>query len=241
VELDAAQYALTSGGAADSALTGGNGTIAGGPGVLRGPENGYELCGVSVVPDGNLVAVGETLPPNVFNDTNPCAVRSGSTGFEITYTGFGPVTVTLPGPGGGSGGALKLSLSGVSGSYKDKTVAKSGVKFKASCNEACKLSASLVLSASNAKKLKLKTTVTKCTTSHGKKRCKRSRGYNQVTLSSGSARLSRGGSHTFTLKIKGTYMKAIESVKSVSVTVQVSATPSSGKSATVKKTVTFKR
>ena len=239
VEVDAGQYAVSSGGSADAALTGGNGTVpvSGAPGVLRGPENGYELCGVSVTPNGNLVAVGETVP--TFNDTDPCAVRSGANGFEITYTGFGPV----PFHGGGGGpGALKLSVSGVSGSYKDKTVAKSGVKFTASCNQACKLSASLVLSASNAKKLKLKTTVSKCTTSHGKKKCKKSTGYNQVTISSSAATLSGSGSHTFVLKIKGSYMKAIERSKSVSLTLQVSATATAtGKSSSSKKTVTFKR
>jgi hypothetical protein len=222
------------------ALTGGNGTVSGGPGALRGPENGYELCGLSLTPNGNLVAVGETLP--TFNDTSPCGVRSGAEGFEITYVGFGPVPVNPPGGGGGGGGGkLKLSVSGVSGSYKDSTVGKSGLKLSASCNQACKLSASLVLSASNAKKLKLKTTVTKCTTSHGHKHCKKTSGYNQVTLASGHATLSGAGSHTFVLKIKGSYIKALERSKSVSVSLQVTATPSSGKSSTVKKTVTFKR
>jgi uncharacterized delta-60 repeat protein len=232
VEVDAAQYALTSGGAADSALTGGNGTVSGGPGALRGPENGYELCGVSVTPNGNLVAVGETIP--TFNDTNPCGVRSGSAGFEITYTGFGPIPFNQ-----GGGGALKLSVSGISGSYKDKTVGKSGLKFTANCNQSCKLSASLVLSASNAKRVKLKTTVNKCTTSHGHKHCKKTSGYNQVTISSASA--SANGNHTFVLKIKSSYIKALERVNSVSLTLQVTATPSSGKSSSVKKTVTFKR
>ena len=133
-------------------------------------------------------------------------------------------------PGGGGGGALKLSVSGISGSYKDKTVGKSGLKFTANCNQACKLSASLVLSASNAKKVKLKTTVTKCTTSHGHKHCKKTSGYNQVTISSGRPTLSAAGNHTFVLKIKSSYIKALERVKSVSLTLQVTATPSSGKS-----------
>ncbi len=242
VEVDAALYAVSSGGAADPGLTGGAGEISGGPGVLRQPDGGgatpVELCGLTVTASGNLVAVGETI--SSFNDTNPCTVRSGSSGFEVTYAGFGPVPIHLPGGGGVT--SLKLSVSGVSGSYKDKTVSKSGVKFKASCNEACKLSASLVLSGSNAKKLKLKSTVRKCKKSHGKNVCKKTTGYFQLTLSSSSAKLSGSGSHTFTLKLKSSYMKAIERVKSVSVTVQVTATPTAtGKSSTSKKTVTFKR
>ncbi|MGI8557053.1 MAG: hypothetical protein ACR2ND_01885, partial [Solirubrobacteraceae bacterium] len=156
VEVDAALWALTPGGAAQSGF--GNG------GTVRGPSGASEECALAVAPDGSLVAVGNTVKS--FPDRSPCDAKSASAaGFVARYIGFGQST-----------SALKVTLKRVSGSDKTSTVAKHGLKVRVSCNEACTIKLSLGVSSGTARRLHILTTFKKCTKVRGKKHCVRTRG-----------------------------------------------------------------
>jgi uncharacterized delta-60 repeat protein len=149
--------------------------------------------------NGDLLAAGDQGQPATTSDT----------GIAGRYIGFG-----APPPAG-----LKLSLSGVHKSYKTSTVAKHGLKFKVSCNEACKVTATLTISAKTAKALHLKV--------HGK---------GPFKLASAKATLGGSGSKSITLKLTKSIAKALETQKSIRITLTLTAA-----NKTITKTVTFKR
>ncbi len=86
VAMDAAEWALTSGGSAESSFGIG--------GTVRGPSSTFEACAIAVAPDGNLVAVGDTV--STFPELNPCNPGSSSSGFVSRRFGFGPPTPPPP-------------------------------------------------------------------------------------------------------------------------------------------------
>ncbi|MDQ6937305.1 MAG: hypothetical protein M3140_06285 [Actinomycetota bacterium] len=233
VEVDAAAWALSAGGSADNAFTGGSGTISGGRGTVRGPQGADQLCALAVAPDGNLVAVGDTVTR--FPDTNPCTGNTSSTGIAVTYIGFGPLS--------GSGGpAIKLTVKGVGRRYKTSSLVKPGLKVRAGCNQGCRLSLKLVISAGTARKLHILSSSRKCTTSHGKRSCKTVRTYRALTLASGSATVSGSGTRSFTLRLSRSIARALGRRRSVGATLQVSATSTAtGRVARISKGITLTR
>src|SRR5581483_2739561 len=142
--------------------------------------------------DGNIVAVGDTRT----------LIGQTYSSFAARYVGFGG-TPPPPPP------TLTASFSGVSGSYKTSSVTKSGLKISVACNQACSLKGTLGISAGTAKKLKLQSTITKCTKKKGKKHCVKTKGYKALTLASATGSVGgAGGTASLTLKIKGSFANA---------------------------------
>ncbi len=86
VQMDAAAWALTSGGAPEPTFGSG--------GAVRGPQGAYEGCAIAVAPDGSLVSVGDSVTS--FPDVAPCAVGGSSSGFVTRRIGFGPPSPPPP-------------------------------------------------------------------------------------------------------------------------------------------------
>lgn len=224
VEVDEALWAVSSSGARETAF--------GNSGTVLYPIGADEACGMTVAPDGDLVTVGNAVTK--FPDAAPCQVNAGSSGFIGQFNGYGALPpVTVP--------ALKVTLTGLSGSYKTATVAKQGLKVGAGCNEACSFKLSLGLSSATAKKLKISTSYEKCKKVKGKKHCVKAKHYVAVTLATGKGSLQGSGTDTITLKLSKTYVKALEKQKSVSGKLTLSATSTAThKGASTSNTVTFK-
>ena len=89
VQMDAAAWALTSGGAPEPTFGVG--------GTVRGPQGTYEGCAIAVAPDGSLVSVGDTVTS--FSTVTPCMVGASSGGFVTRRIGFGPPSRPPPASG----------------------------------------------------------------------------------------------------------------------------------------------
>jgi hypothetical protein len=166
---------------------------------------------------------------------NPCAVNSGASGFVARYIGFGAIS---PPPGPPSV-ALKVSLKGVSKSYKKGPVSKSGLKVGVTCNQACSIKAGLTASATIARRLHISVTTKRCKKVKGKKRCVTTRKYVATSVGSASAKVTASG--TKTLTIKGARLRrALATSKNVTLTLSVVVTSTSThKKTTVKRTLKF--
>ncbi len=213
-----ALWAMTSAGRLDSRFGSGGNVL-----TQFGGNRFNEFLGLTVAPSGALVAVGDTQQ----------SYQGGYTGIAARYIGLG-----APPPPPNQ--QLKASLTAVKSKYKTGDVAKHGLSVGVSCNQACSIKGSLVLSAGTARTLRIKTTFRKCTKSHGKRKCRKVSGYRAVTI--GSGRSSRGGSgtSTLTLKLINKYLKALQSHKSFSATLKVSVTSSAThKSKSLSKGLTF--
>jgi uncharacterized delta-60 repeat protein len=216
----AAVWALRSNGQFDTSFGNHGATV-----TSAGGSTSAEGNGVAIGADGNVVAVGDTRT----------LIGQTYSSLAARYVGFGGVTPPPP-------PTLTASFSGVKGSYKTSSVTKSGLKISVSCNEACSLKGTLGISAGTARKLKLKSTITKCTKKHGKKHCVKTKGYKALTIASASKSIAGAGTGSLTLKIKGSFANALKKQKRVSVTLKVVATSTSThKTKTIKKGLTFKR
>ena len=194
-------WALTARGALDGSF-GSHGVST----YTNSAGNNTEYAAIGLSPSsGDLLAVGDGGPP-----------LSGSyAGMAARYIGFG-----APKPP-----VLKLTLTGLSKSYKTSTVAKKGLKLTAGCNEPCTITVTLTVSASTARKLHLKV--------HGNK---------PVTIATARVTLKAAGSKSITLKLSKGVAKALQKLKSVGLTVQLSSTATAThKTKTASKGVTFKR
>ena len=201
VQTYATVWALTAGGALDGSF-GSHGVSL----YTNSAGNNTEYAAIGLSPsNGDFVAVGDGGPP-----------FSGSyIGMAARYIGFG---APKPPP-------LKLSLKGLSKSYKTSTVAKKGLKLTVGCNQPCTITASLTVSAATARKLHLKV--------HGNK---------PVTIATAKVTLKAAGSKSITLKLSKALAKALEKQKSVGLTLRLSSTATATrKTQTVTKGVTFKR
>ena len=164
--------------------------------------------GSSVMGEGNSLAIAPGGTIAVGGDTKqPSGVYSG---VATSYLGFGKQPA----------GALKLSLSGVSGTQKTSNVVKRGLKVTVSCNEACSIKAAIVISASTAKRLHL--------------------GKRQLTIASASASLRAAGKKTITLRLNRKYTKSIGKQKTLAVKLSVSA-KSGAKHVSTTRNIRFKR
>jgi uncharacterized delta-60 repeat protein len=212
-------WALRSNGQRDTSFGSGGATLTSAGGTTSAEGNG-----MAIAPDGKIIVAGDTR-----------AITGIYNSLVARYNGLGAPPPPPP-PG------LTASLSGVSGSYKTSSVTKSGLKISVTCNQACSLKATLGISAGTAKKLKLKSTITKCTKKHGKKHCVKTKGYKALTIASASKSLSGAGTATFTLRIGRSAANALNKQKSVKVTLKVVATATSThKTKTITKGLTFKR
>jgi uncharacterized delta-60 repeat protein len=181
-----------------------------------------EFAGATLSPTtGDVIAAGTTEP-----------IGGADSGIVADFVAYGPPKITTP--------PLTLTVSGVSASYKTKTVTKSGLKFTAACNEACTINAALGASAGTAKKLHLQTTVKKCKKVHGKEKCTKVKVYRALTFSPEKGTLTKAGSKTFTLHLSKSLAKALAKQKSISLTLTVkAASTATHKTKTVTKTVRF--
>ena len=196
-----ALWALTSGGTLDGRF-GANGMAT----TMFSGNRFNEFSGLALAPDGELAAVGDTQQ----------TYQGGYTGIAALFGGFGAPS-TPP---------LTVSLTGVSGKYKTKTVAKHGLKVGVKCNEGCSIKVSLVLSAGTARRLHIKT----------------GHGYKAVTIASAKGSLAGPGTITITLRLKHRYVKTLERQQTVTVKLSMSALSSAThKSKTITKNLTFKR
>ncbi len=187
-------------GALDSSFgTSGSTSTTFGP-TIRGEGNALAIGG-----DGKIVVAGDTK-----------TITGSYSGVAARYNGF----ASAPPPPL----VFRVSLSGLSGSYKTSVVAKKGLKFALTCNQACTYNASLVLSAGTARRLHIQTTVTKCTKVKGKRRCVKVRRFRAVTIASSRGSLKAAGTRSITLRLRRTYVKTLERQRSVPVTLKVSAT-----------------
>jgi uncharacterized delta-60 repeat protein len=188
-----------------------------------GPGQSSEAASLSIAPDGSLDIAGDTSSP---------IVRNSYAGTAARYGGFGAPPAA----------ALAVTLKNLNGTYTIKSVVKSGIKFGATCNEACALKVSLVASKSTAKTLGLLTTTKVCKKVHGKKKCTTTHKYAKTTVLTGSSKLSKAGTHNFTLKFKNNIAKALGKIKkkhSVKLSLTVSGSTAKAKKS-VTKTLTFK-
>jgi uncharacterized delta-60 repeat protein len=117
---------------------------------------------------------------------------------------------------------LKLTLSGLLRSYSIATVEKRGLTVHVRCSRPCSIKGSLLISAANAKRLRL--------------------GTRRLAIANGTASLKRGGSGRVVLHLTAKAAKAIKKLKQLGVTLSLVATPSSGgPRASVSKPLTLKR
>ncbi len=217
-----AVWAFNPTGALDTSFGAAGSTLTGFGPITRGEGNALTIAG-----DGKIVVAGDTQ-----------SITGTYSSVVARYNGFAPPPPPPPPPPP----ALKLSLTGLSGSYKTSSVAKHGLKFSVSCSQGCTYRASLTLSSGAARRLHILTTFTKCTRVKRKRRCVKVRGYRPVTIASGKGSLRAAGTTSITLKLVRAYVKTLEQQRSVAVTLQVAASSSvTHKRQTVKKGLTFKR
>ena len=165
-----------------------------------------QFSGLALAPNGDLVAVGDTQQ----------GFQGAYTGIAARYIGFAPPPPVIP--------PLKVAIHGVNRKYKTSSVVKHGLKVGVSCNQACSIKASLGLSAATARKLHIRSTFTKCTKVHGKKRCRKVHGYRAVTLATGHASRRGPGTSTITLRLKRQYVRALLRARRFTASLKVSAT-----------------
>jgi uncharacterized delta-60 repeat protein len=214
-------WAFTSRGAPDPAF--GNKGVS----VLSaGGANETEAGGIAVSPaTGILFAAGDVWTQ--FTDA--------FTGLVASYIGFGAPTPPPP-------PAFKLTLAGVSRTYKDATVAKQGLKLTTGCNQACTIKVALLASAATARRLHITTAVKQCKKVKGRRRCHTVHVYRALTISPQQASLRGAGSKTFVLRLSSSFVKALKTQRSVGLTLKVSGTVAKPKQTRVINTsVTFKR
>ena len=211
-------WALTSRGSLDSRF-GSGGTAS----ATFGSNRFGEFGGVAIAPTGDLVAVGDSQQ----------AYQGAYTGIAARFVGFGaPPPPPVP--------SLKVTLSGISKNYKTSNSVKHGLKLGVACNQACSIKMSLGISSGTARKLRILSTITKCSKVHGKKRCRKVKAYTSVTLA--SARVSRSGAGTSTITLRLKDGKALSKAKSFGASLAVSVTSTaSRKSTTIHKGLSFKR
>ena len=215
-------YAFTPAGSPNKALIGGTGTAR--------TMTLAESCALAVIaPSGSLVAVGNTVPNSALPDTSPCGLTSGSAGFVAEYNGFGPTKTALP---------FAMTLNAVS-PYSKTSATKNGFKFSVNCNQACRLKATLTASAAIAKKLGIGKKVRVCKTVRGKRRCTTVTKYSSITIATQQAALKQAGTQSFTMN-NTLFQRALRTSKVVAMGLSVSGTPSTGKSQTQAKLITFK-
>jgi uncharacterized delta-60 repeat protein len=215
----AALWAFTSGGALDGRF-GSHGMAV----TAFGADRFDEFSALALAPNGDIAAVGDAQQ----------SYQGAYTGIAARYGGFGPVTPVTP--------ALNVSLKGVGGRYKTGDVATHGLKVGVSCNEACSIKVSLVLSAGTARKLHILSTFKKCTKVHGKLKCKNVRGYQAVTIAAGRSSLGGSATSTVTLKLVRSYVNALKRQKSFGASLQVSVISTvTHRSKTLSKGLTFTR
>jgi uncharacterized delta-60 repeat protein len=231
-EIDAAEWALTSSGQPETAFGSG--------GVARYPQSGFEYCAAAVAPDGSLLAAGDLV--SAYPDQTPCALNAASSGIAGRYIGYGP-------PPGGSAPppppppvpALKLTLSGLKGSYPSKRAQRLGVTVGAACNEGCRLTATLTATAWVASRLHIGgKRVRRCVRLRGRRRCHTVVRYHPITVARASHTLGSSGKASLRLKSRN-LMRALRTARIVRLTLSVRAVSNAtGKSTTDRKELTFK-
>jgi uncharacterized delta-60 repeat protein len=195
-------WAFRSNGAADTSF-GSHGAAV----LAFGGSTESEDAAVAISPaTGDLLAAGDAFTQ--FTDNYA--------GILADYHGFGAPT---PPP-------FVLAVTGVARSYKDATVARRGLRFAASCNQACAITVTLTVSAATARRLHLRTA-----------------GGRPVTLAFARATLGRAGSRTFTLRLSKATLRALERQrKGVGASLQVTASSKSRRQRrSIRKGLTFHR
>ena len=223
-EIDAALYAFMPTGSPD--------TNVGGTGAVRAPTGAIEACALAIAPNNDLVVAGDTV--TAFPDATPCTVNSSSAGFAARYNalnGSKPPPPPPPPP-------LKVSLK-ANGSYKKARV-KNGLKFSVGCNQTCGLRVTLTASAAIAKKLHIGKKVRTCKKVHGHRRCTTVVKYSAITISSQQATILNAGTKTFVINNR-LFRRALGTFPVVPMRLNVTGSPTKGKSVSTTKVITFKR
>jgi uncharacterized delta-60 repeat protein len=215
-------WAFTPAGAPDSRFGANGKTVTGFGSSTNGVANA-----LAIRADGSIAVAGESNTPG-----------GSPSGVVARYIGFSP-PMPPPPP---KPPALKITLRGVSSSYKIASVVKHGLKVSVGCNEACTIRVSLGISATTAKQLKIVTVGRRCFTSHGRRRCVKTHAFRAVTIASGRGTLSKAGIKAIVLKLSRSLDKKLQKQKRVKLSLKVSATSTAThKVGSLSKGLTFKR